>query len=143
MNYQNIYSIMKGAIFLEIFKKVSDGAKSIGEGARTIGKKSSDLVETAKLKMEISKLEKEMENNISALGNLVFMQYKGEEGLEDEVDRLLQSTRELEAEMAELHEQVVKLNPKPPLCPSCQTELPYTAKFCYVCGTKIITGTPE
>ena len=45
--------------------------------------------------MEISKLEKEMENNLSALGNLVFMQHKGEEGLEEEVDRLLRSTGNL------------------------------------------------
>jgi chromosome segregation ATPase len=128
---------------MTILKKVTDGAKSIGEGARTIGKKSSDLVETTKLKMEISKLEKEMENNISSLGNLVFMQYKGEEGLEDEVNRLLHSTGELEEEMADLQEQITKLNPRPPLCPKCQTQLPLTAKYCFVCGTKITDNPPE
>ncbi|MGI5941238.1 MAG: zinc ribbon domain-containing protein [Pelotomaculaceae bacterium] len=92
--------------------------------------------------MEISKLEKEMENNLSALGNLVFMQHKGEEGLEEEVDRLLRSTGELETEIAEMHEQIVRLNPKPPTCPSCQTQLPYVAKFCYICGAKIINDNP-
>ncbi|HQD77012.1 MAG TPA: zinc ribbon domain-containing protein [Bacillota bacterium] len=136
-------NILRGGGILTIFKKVTEGAKSLGEGARTIGKKSSDLVETTKLKMEISKREKEMENNLSALGNLVFMQYKGEEGLEDEVDRLLQSTRELETEIAELHEQVARLNPKPPTCPSCKTQLPLVAKFCYICGTKITSDNPE
>lgn len=122
---------------MEIFKKVSEGAKSLSEGAKTIGKKSSDLVGVAKLKFEIGKLEKEMENNIAALGNLVFMQYKGEKGLEEEVERLLKSTKSLEVDIAELQEQINKLNPKPPVCPKCQSELPLSAKFCCNCGNKL------
>lgn len=127
---------------MEIFKKVSESAKTISEGAKTIGKKSSDLVGVAKLKFEIGKLEKEMENNITALGNLVFMQYKGEKGLEDEVERLLKSTKSLEVDIVDLQEQIDKLHPKPPVCPNCQTELPLTAKFCYNCGTKILPDNP-
>lgn len=127
---------------MEIFKKVSESAKTISEGAKTIGKKSSDLVGAAKMKYEIAKLEKEMENNISALGNLVYMQYKGEKGLEDEVDRLLKSTKTLEADIADFQEQLDKLYPKPPVCPNCQTELPLTAKFCYNCGTKMVPDNP-
>ncbi len=122
---------------MEIFKKVSESAKTISEGAKTIGKKSSDLVGATKLKYEISKLEKEMENNISALGKLVFMEYKGEEVQEGEVERLLKSTSELEVEIADFEEQVAKLNPKPPVCPNCRVEMPVTAKFCYGCGTKL------
>ena len=133
---------MKGGVNVEIFKKVSESAKSISEGAKTIGKKSSDLVGATKLKFEIAKLEKEMENNISALGNLVYMQYKGEKGLEDEVERLLKSTKTLEADIADFQEQIDKLHPKPPVCPNCQTELPFTAKFCYNCGTKMATDKP-
>lgn len=122
---------------MEILKKVSEGAKSISEGAKSIGKKSSDLVETAKLKMEISKLEKEMENNITALGNLVYMQYKGDEGLAEEIDRLLLSTRSLESDIADINEQIEKINPKPPVCGSCHEELPQNAKYCCNCGTKV------
>jgi len=122
---------------MEIFKKVSESARTITEGAKTIGKKSSDLVGAAKLKFEVSKLEKEMENNISALGNLIYMQYKGEKGLEEEVERLLKSTRALENDIAELEAQIDKLHPRPPVCPKCQTELPLGAKFCFMCGTKI------
>lgn len=129
---------------MEIFKKVSESAKTISEGAKTIGKKSSDLVETAKLKFEISKLEKEMENNISALGNLVYMQHKGESGLEDEIERLLKSTKELEVDIANFHEQIEKLHPKAPVCADCQTEMPLAAKYCYNCGSKLAPpGTTE
>ncbi|MDD4238251.1 MAG: zinc ribbon domain-containing protein [Desulfotomaculaceae bacterium] len=122
---------------MEIFKKVSEGARSITEGAKTIGKKSGDLVETTRLKMEISKLEKEMENNITALGNLVYMQYKGDEGLKEEIDRLLLSTRALESDIDEINDQIIKINPKPPACANCHEELPQNVKFCPNCGTKV------
>ena len=133
----------KGGVIVEIFKKVSEGARSIGEGAKTLGKKSSDLVGAAKLKFEVAKLEKEMENNIAALGKLVFMQYKGEQGLEDEIERLLTSTKTIENDIADLQEQIARLHPKPPVCPKCQTELPLTAKFCFNCGSKVTQEEPE
>ena len=63
------------------------------KGARTIGKKSSDLVETTKLKMEFQKGKRKWRITFPRWVTLVFMQYKGEEGLKTEVDRLLQSTR--------------------------------------------------
>jgi hypothetical protein len=129
-------------VLVEILKRVSEGAKSISEGAKTIGKKSSDLVETARLKMDISKLEREMENNITALGNLVYLQYKGDEGLTEEVDRLLLSTRSLEAEIDDITEQIAKMHPKPPVCVNCHEELHQNVKFCCNCGTKIIPEAP-
>ena len=122
---------------MDILKKVSEGAKTVAEGAKTIGKKSSDLVESARLKFEIAKLEKELENNISALGNLIFMQYKGEKDLEEEIGRLLKGTKELEDEITGLQDQLSRLHPKAPVCPKCQTELPFGAKFCFNCGAKV------
>ncbi len=62
---------------MDIFKKVSDGAKSIGEGAKTIGKKSSDLVESP-IYTVISLKQESSENTHYCLGNLVFLQFKGE-----------------------------------------------------------------
>lgn len=127
---------------MDFLKKVSEGAKSLGEGAKTIGKKSSDLVESTKLKFEISKLEKEVENNISALGNLVFLQFKGEKEHEEEIQRLLNTTKSLEEEIANLEDQVEKLNPKPPVCPRCNIEHPAAAKFCMYCGGRIEQENP-
>ncbi len=49
---------------------------------------------------------------------------------------------QLEADIADFQEQIDKLHPKPPVCPNCQTELPFTAKFCYNCGTKMATDNP-
>ncbi|RJQ27220.1 MAG: zinc ribbon domain-containing protein [Peptococcaceae bacterium] len=123
---------------MEIFKKVSEGAKTISESAKTIGKKSGELVEATRLKFEIAKLEKEMENNLSALGNLVYMQHKGEQGMEEEVKRLLQSTQALEADIEKLQDQLDRLQPKPPVCPDCRTELPVGGKFCPNCGVRVV-----
>ena len=122
---------------MDFLKKVSEGAKSLGEGAKSIGKRSSDLVEATKLKLEISKREKEVANNLAALGHLVYLQFKGEKGHEEEIQRLLNTTKELEEEIANIVDQVEKLNPKPPACPKCNTELPPIAKYCMICGEKL------
>ncbi|OPX86734.1 MAG: hypothetical protein A4E53_02766 [Pelotomaculum sp. PtaB.Bin104] len=122
---------------MEIFKKVGESARSIGEGAKSLGKKSSDLVGVAKLKYEISKLEKEMEINFSAMGRLVYMQYNSEQGLEAEMDQLINSTRALEEEIDALEAQIDQLNPKQLVCPNCNTELPAAAKYCFKCGSKM------
>ena len=131
---------------MTFIKRVTESAKSLSEGAKTGAKnivgRSSDLVESTKLKYEMSKLEKEVENNISALGNLVYLQFKGGEDHEEEIKRLLSDTRTQEEEIAKLAEQIEKLKPKPPVCPKCNTEYPPAAKFCMNCGEKIEQEAP-
>ena len=127
---------------MTFLKKVTEGAKSLGEGAKTIGGRAGDLVESTKLKFEMSKLEKEVENNISALGNLVFLKFKGAEGHEEEIKRLLDTTKILEEEVAKFTEQIEKLNPKPPVCPKCNAEYLPAAKFCMHCGEKLEQENP-
>jgi len=105
---------------MDIFKKVSESAKSIGESAKSISK---NTIETTKMRMEISKLEKEMENNINALGNLVYLQYKGD-------------PKSLEADITALKQQLA------PVCVKCNAELPPNAKFCSNCGVPV-SKTPE
>lgn len=121
---------------MDIFKKVSESAKSIGESAKTIGESAKSTakstIETTKIKLEISKLEKEMENNLNALGNLIYLQYKGEPGLSDEIDRLLLSTKSLETDIAALKKQL-----SPNVCVSCNAELTPNAKFCSNCGAPV------
>ncbi len=122
---------------MTFLKRVTEGAKTLGEGAKTIGGRAGDLVESTKLKFEISKLEKEAENNIYALGNLVFLQFKGEQDHEEEVERLLSITKTLEEEIIDLKEQVEKLHPKTPVCPKCNTEYLPVANYCMNCGEKL------
>jgi rRNA maturation endonuclease Nob1 len=126
---------------MDLFKKVSEGAKSLGEGlsegAKSLSKKSSEMVGVAKLKYEMAKMEKEMENNMAALGKLTYLRSNGEEIPQEEIERLLGSSRELEKDMAELAAQIEKLAPKPPVCPDCQKELSPEAKFCSFCGSSL------
>lgn len=119
-------------------KGLADKAKDLTARAREIRKKSSALVEVAKIKFELSKLEREMENNLAGLGLLVYQQYSGEEGLQPEIDRLLEATRELEAEARALEEQIASLQPSVPVCPECNEELPKGGIYCSYCGLKVV-----
>jgi len=123
---------------MDLFKKVSEGAKNLGEGlsegAKSLGKKSSELVGVAKLKYEMAKLEKEMDNNMAALGKLNYLRHKGEEISQEEIDRLLASSASLEKDIDDLDSQIEKLMPKTPICPACQKEAVVDAKFCPNCG---------
>jgi len=123
---------------MDLFKKVSEGAKNLGEGisegAKSLGKKSSELVGVAKLKFEMAKLEKEMNNNMEALGKLNYLRHKGEDISQEEIDRLLASSVDLEKDIDDLESQIEKLMPKSPICPECQKESVAEAKFCSYCG---------
>lgn len=130
---------------MEFLQKMSNKARGLGDKARDlttkardIRKKSSTLLETTKMKYELSRLEKEMENNLAGLGLLVFQQYNGEEGLQPEIDRLLEATRELAAEAKALEDQIVNLQPKVPVCPECNQELPDGGIYCSFCGLKVV-----
>ncbi len=128
---------------MTFLERVTKSAKSLGEGAKTIGGKAGDIVESTKLKFEVSKLEKEVENNIYALGNLVFMQFKEAADHEAEINRLLNTTKVLEEEIVKLSKEIEKLNPKPPVCPKCNVEYPPNAKYCMNCGEKLAQETPS
>lgn len=97
---------------MTFLERVTKSAKSLGEGAKNIGGKAGDIVESTKLKFEVSKLEKEVENNIYALGNLVFMQFKEAADHEEEINRLLNTTKVLEEEIVKLSKRNRKAKPQ-------------------------------
>ena len=122
----------------DFLKSLTKGAGKIGEGlsegAKTIGQKGSEAIRVNKLKFEMSKLEKEMGNNMAALGRLVYLQFKDEEVSQDEIERLLASSKSLEQDIAALE---LEIGTKLPLCPNCQGELTDSVAFCPHCGTKV------
>lgn len=122
---------------------MGEKARGIGEMAKEVGRKPTGLVEVTKLKYEVTKLKKVMDNNIEAIGNLSYRQYKGEFGLETEIERLLQSTKGVEESIISLEQQIEKLQPKPLVCPQCAIELPGGSLYCYKCGLKVKTEKQE
>ncbi|OAT85623.1 zinc ribbon domain-containing protein [Desulfotomaculum copahuensis] len=126
----------------ETARGLGERAKDLGGKAKDVTKRSGELLEVARLKFDLNKLEKEMDNNLQALGELVFRRDKGEEDLDGEIDRLLQGTRKLDGEVKSLNEQIKKLQPKPLVCPQCKLELPAGGRFCSYCG-KLVTEEKE
>jgi len=121
----------------ETAKVVGEKAREVGDLAKGVARKSSELLEVTKLKYDISKLEKEMENNLTALGQLQYRRYRGEEGLDQEIQRLLEATTGLDDHILGLQNEVERLQPKPPTCSECQTEVPPDANYCPKCGHKL------
>lgn len=122
---------------MDFFQKVGEKAKELGGIAKEATRKSGELLEVTKLRFDQSKLEKEMENNLAGLGALVYQKYKGDGDVDDEIDRLCQSTARLEDEIKLVIQQIEKLHPKTLTCPECKVELPSGGKFCSYCGSKV------
>lgn len=123
---------------MDFFQKVGEKAKELGGIAKEATRKSGELLEVTKLKFDQSKLEKEMENNLAGLGALVYQKYRGVGDVDDEIDRLCQSTARLEDEIKLVSQQIEKLHPKTITCPECKVELPSGGKFCSYCGSKVV-----
>ncbi|HHW42866.1 MAG TPA: zinc ribbon domain-containing protein [Desulfotomaculum sp.] len=123
---------------MEIFQKIGETAKGLGGKAREVTRRSGEFLEATKLKFDLSRLEKEMEANFLSLGELVYRRFKGEAGLDGEIDRLLSATRKVEGDMQAVQEQIDRLQPKPPVCPQCKLELPVGGRFCSYCGAQVV-----
>ncbi|AEG59016.1 zinc ribbon domain-containing protein [Desulforamulus ruminis] len=123
---------------MEFIKNLGEKAKDIGGMAKDLTKRSGELLEVTKLRFEINKLQKILDNNLEAIGELSYRRFKGEEGLGEEIERLLQSTQVLEKDMENMKEQIEKLTPKAPACPKCSKELPQEANYCANCGQKVV-----
>ncbi|SFR12935.1 zinc ribbon domain-containing protein [Desulfoscipio geothermicus] len=133
---------------MSFIQKIADSAKQLsirardfggmaGDKAKDLTKKSSDLLELTRMKHELRKMEKEMENNLAGIGALYYQQQSGKDNVEEEMQRLLATTRELEQEMKELEAEIAAMQPEQPFCPDCRKELPAGGNFCSYCGKQI------
>lgn len=122
-------------------KGLQGKAKELGDMAKEVTRKSGEILEVTKIRFELSRLEKEMENNLSGLGAVVYQKFKGAPEMDEEIDRLCQSTARLEEEMKALEKQIEKMQPKTLTCPDCKIDLPAGGKFCSYCGNQMTTET--
>ena len=130
-------------------RKIADSAKIVGSRAKDLGelagdkardltKKSSELIELTKLKRELRKLEKEMENNLAGIGAIYYQSRQGRgESSDEELNRLIEATGQLEIEIKDLTGQIEAMQPGAPTCPECDSELPDNANYCSHCGRKV------
>lgn len=121
----------------QLGNRAKDFSEIAGDRARDLTKKSSELIEITRMKHELRKMEKEMENNLAGIGALYYQKQQGHDNTDEELGRLIESTRQLELEMKDLEDQIAAMQPGPPLCPECEKEIPENARFCSYCGKKV------
>lgn len=122
---------------MEFLQKLGETAKGLSDKAKEVARRSGEYLEATRLKLELSRLERELTNNFLSVGELVYRRYKGEEGLDAEIERLLSATKKVEEDMLSIQEQIDRLQPKPLVCPQCKVELPSGGKFCSYCGIMV------
>lgn len=127
---------------MDIMQKLINRSKDLSEQAKGLGGKARDLtkrsMESTRLKYELAKLEKEMENNMTGLGTLIYQQHRKGEGMEEDIQRLMAASQKLEQEIKNLEEQIANLNPGPALCKGCARELPEGVVYCPNCGSRVV-----
>ncbi|MBO8137614.1 MAG: zinc ribbon domain-containing protein [Desulfotomaculum sp.] len=128
---------------MNFLNKIGERAKEFSDRAREATRRPTELLELTKLKYELTKLYRVLENNKEAIGELVYRQFKGELGLESEIERLLQSTKKVETDILDIEKKIEELQPKPLVCPRCEIELPPGGIYCYKCGIKVENDSEE
>lgn len=125
--------------------------ETIDKSVAAVSIKSGEFVEITKCKTRIGNLERQMEEHKTALGAVALRQWKEGERNQDELDEICVILSQTEQEIAELQENISKLqNANRQLLGSqeeviCQCGISNRAgvKFCYACGRKLQEAEPQ
>lgn len=120
---------------MSFFQKIKTGAAKAAD-------KAQRTVETTKLSAQIAKKRKELKDNYTEIGAIVYKAYQtGDLSLaEPDIARLAQANAAIEEVIASLHEKIRELNDEH-LCVCGQT-VQANAAYCFACGRKLEVEEP-
>ena len=124
----------------ELLERVRNTAQAVGEAAevtaRCAGKCAGQMLDTAKLNMKIFDLKGDIDQDLRAIGQMVYDAHRGQETDHAAMDGLLAGIDEKSAAIENLRERVAVLR-RSKTCPSCGMACGQEDKFCRECGAPL------
>ena len=124
----------------ELLERVRGTALAVGEAAevtaRCAGKRAGQMVDVAKLNMKIFDLKGDIDQDLRAIGQLVYDAHRGQETDHKTMDGLLAGIDEKSAAIGSLRERVAVLRHSK-TCPACGGACGQEDKFCRGCGASL------
>lgn len=123
-----------------LLNSIQESAEKFGDTAADaaygVGKKAEALLSTAKLNMKIADLKSQINQQLKAVGEMIYGTHTGNPTDSDVLLNKLQEIDGLYAQIAEL-EELIGRRPAPAACPSCGQVSQEGDLFCRGCGTKL------
>ncbi len=112
-----------------------DLGKRLGETAETMTNKAGEAMEIQKLKNQIRTLERSNENDLAALGRMVYDQFKEGGHMSEEASGLCEAIQSREESIDEYLQKIVEVKGEY-ACPSCGKMVGRDMAYCPYCGEK-------
>ena len=123
-----------------LLNSIQESAEKFGDTAADaaygVGKKAEALLSTAKLNMKIADLKSQINQQLKAVGEMIYGTHTGNPTDSDVLLNKLQEIDGLYAQIAQL-EELIGRRPAPAACPSCGQVSQEGDLFCRGCGTKL------
>lgn len=112
-----------------------DLGKRLGETAETMTNKAGEAMEIQKLRSQIRTLERSNENDLVALGKMVYDQFKEGGIMSEEASGLCEAIQSREESIEEYLQKIVEVKGEY-ACPSCGKLVAKDVAYCPYCGEK-------
>jgi hypothetical protein len=112
-----------------------DLGKRLGETAETMTNKAGEAMEIQKLKNQVRTLERSNENDLAALGRMVYDQFKEGGHMNEEAAGLCEAIQSREESIDEYLQKIVEVKGEY-ACPSCGKLVGREMAYCPYCGEK-------
>jgi rubrerythrin len=114
----------------ETAENVTEAAKA---GASLVEKKAEDTLAQANLRRTMKELEDEIQQQMAAVGRLVYATHRGDPSDSDELEKLLEGIDSLQS-ILDGHRQELDQASGALLCPVCGAENEDNNVYCHNCG---------
>lgn len=110
--------------------------KTITDAADKVGKKTEQVIEIQRVKTQISSMERNIEKNISELGEIIYEKYQLGEELDQEFIPVCEEIQRRKVLLEQYKEEVAEMKGLK-RCEECGEPQEKDAVFCKKCGARL------